>query len=274
MSMPIGPIWSVLHLAIKFPAATVIVAVGAVYLSSDVTETPPNTFAIPEIIAPDSGPMIALTFDDGWRSVYDVALPEMHRRGLVGTNYITTNFVDGWEGYISSSHLPEFVTAGWEIGAHSLDHDDLTTLPHDEMISNLLLPQMQLSNWIGQPITAFSTPYGNYNDAIIEQAQASYNTHVNAWGPYNGMNTVETFDPYNINRLDTARITIDGVCQTLTELGEDDFYAIIFHRIIEEEGEYNISPDDFSAILDCVEDSGVHVVTVSQGAQRMLERAQ
>lgn len=279
MPMPAGPLWSFLHIVIKYPGVTAVTVAGYVAITSSghlfTDETPEYT--IPKIThnVPDSGPMIALTFDDGWRSVYDVALPEMNRRGLIGTNYITSGFIDSWddpEGYISSEHVIEFANAGWEIGAHSINHDHLPELSESEIIDNLLIPQEVLVDLSHTPVTAFSTPYGEFNDIVINNAKSTYETHVNAWSDAKGINTLENFDMYNIHRLDTAQISVEGVCETVSTLGEDEFYVIIFHRITDIPDTYNVSPDDFNAMLDCVEESEVNVVTVSDGAQSMLAR--
>lgn len=273
MSMPIGPIWSVLHLGIKFPAAAAIVVAGYAYYASDDVETNPTLNQSQSMVT--NGPMLALTFDDGWRSVRDVALPIMSQRGMIGTNYITTNFVDSdHEKYISQEHVLEFVAAGWEIGAHTLNHDDLTTLTEPEIINNLFEPQMVLSEWINHPVTTFSSPYGAFNDTVLEHAAVAYLTHVNAWSDANGLNTPDTFDANNINRIDTENITIPDLCDTISGLSDDDFYVIIFHKITDIPGQYSMSPRDFNTVLDCVEESGVQLVTVSQGARAMQERAQ
>jgi peptidoglycan/xylan/chitin deacetylase (PgdA/CDA1 family) len=251
MSMPIGPIWSVLHLAIKFPAAAVVVVTGYVYVSQDTVDTLPQTFTIPEINTVYRGPMIALTFDDGWRSVREIALPELNARGMVATNYITTNFVDSNPvNYITQEHVMDFVQAGWEIGAHSLNHEDLTTLDEPEVISNVFLPQMVLSDWIGYPVTTFSTPYGAFNDMTIGHAEQAYLTHVNAWSDANGMNTPDTFDPMNVHRIDTANISLEEVCTVIAGLQDNEFYSIIFTAL-----------PHYQVITTCIQMTLLHCLT-------------
>ncbi len=41
---------------------------------------------------------VALTFDDGYRSVYDVAWPIMRKHGVSGTVYLATDWIDGKTG--------------------------------------------------------------------------------------------------------------------------------------------------------------------------------
>jgi len=258
MSMPVGPIWAMGHLMIKFPLVSAALATSLYFYVQE-----------------DSKAMVAITFDDGWRSVHEIALPEMTQRGMVGTNYITTDFVtSGDPRYITQEQLHDFVVASWEIGAHSLAHDDLTTLNEEEVIRNIYLPQMFLSDWIGHPVTTFSTPYGSFNDMILGHADSAYITHVNAWSDAYGMNTPDTFNPNNINRIDTANISVPELCEVFAALQDNEFYAIIFHQITDVPGDYSMSPEDFYAVLDCIEDSNVQTVTISQGTLAMQDAAQ
>lgn len=272
MTLPIGPIWSVLHLAIKFPAVTAVAVVGTTLATADFSTT---AIQRAESNIPESGPMIAFTFDDGWRSVYDNALPMLAERGYVATNYITTNFIDSWdvpEGYISAHHVAEFDNAGWEIGGHSLEHEDMAKMPAWQVEENIVQPQERLRELSTQDVMAFSTPFGSYNDTVIRFAEVNHTTHVNAFSPARGVNTLENFDMFNIHRIDTQIATVEEVCTTVANLGEDEFYVIIFHRIDDSGADYSLTPKRLGAILDCVGASQTQVVTISDGAESMMRR--
>jgi peptidoglycan/xylan/chitin deacetylase (PgdA/CDA1 family) len=78
--------------------------------------------------------MVSLTFDDGWRSQYGVARPELNRRNLKGTFYSGSNAVrDGnWVCCMSATELRQLAADGHEIGSHTASHPDLTQLSDDQ----------------------------------------------------------------------------------------------------------------------------------------------
>jgi peptidoglycan/xylan/chitin deacetylase (PgdA/CDA1 family) len=68
-----------------------------------------------------------ISFDDGYRSHYTNALPVLRARGWPGVlNLDLSNLEPSWG--IRPWMVRELITSGWEIGAHSLTHPDLTSL--------------------------------------------------------------------------------------------------------------------------------------------------
>jgi len=270
--LPIGPIWSVLHLAIKFPGPSVLLAAGLAVSYNTFDDTAPASAVAANI--PDSGPMIALTFDDGWDTVRDVALPMMTQRGLVGTNYLHTDYVrDSAPGYINSDDVQTFVDAGWEVGSHTMYHVDLTTIPPEDLEYTMAESRAALTEWTGNDNFSFSSPMGVFNEDVVRYAEINYTSHVNAWSDKNGVNTLDNFNLFNIHRLDTNNTDVDGVCETVASLRDDEFYVIIFHKFDDTGSDYSLTPKHFAAMLDCVEASDASVVTVSAGAESMLRRS-
>lgn len=254
MTLPNTPVWTLTHLALKFPLAAGAAALGtAAYLQ----------------FAESPKPMVAITFDDGRQSVHDVALPLMQSRNMVGTTFITTGFLN-IPSYIHENDLTNFVQADWEIGAHSVSHSSMNEISDDDLFWELHTPIRELAMLSGQEILSFASPYGEFNDNVIDQVSLYYMNHVNAWSDYNGVTTVDNFDRFNVNRQDiTANITVDYVCDKVVNLENDTLYSIIFHDIVDDEGLYNTSVEKFEAILDCVQDADVNVVRISDGIEAM-----
>src|SRR5665647_925886 len=44
--------------------------------------------------------MVTLTFDDGWRSIHDNALPLMNKYGIVSTQYLVSGFLGSMKEYM------------------------------------------------------------------------------------------------------------------------------------------------------------------------------
>ena len=104
---------------------------------------------------------ILLTFDDGSETVYTEALPIMQKYGFTGTAYIVYNFI-GAGRFMDRDQIRELYAAGWEIGSHSVSHQDLTTRPgkqEDEIVSS----RRRLESYLGVPIRSFAYPFGAYN---------------------------------------------------------------------------------------------------------------
>ena len=64
---------------------------------------------------------VALTFDDGYESVYTTAFPMLRERGWPFTVFVTTDYVGG-RGYLDWSQLQQMAAVGADIGNHTRSH--------------------------------------------------------------------------------------------------------------------------------------------------------
>ena len=124
-----------------------------------------------------------LTFDDGWKSQYDVAWPILKQYGYPLTLFIYTEGVRGGHygggEALSWEQLAEMRDAGVDIQAHSETHPDLRK-PYDKIAKKRLAPpeyEQWLENEIGRSkrtleeklgirVNCFAVPYGNINDRV------------------------------------------------------------------------------------------------------------
>jgi peptidoglycan/xylan/chitin deacetylase (PgdA/CDA1 family) len=74
-----------------------------------------------------SGKAIILTFDDGYDDHYTNALPILQQEGMTGTFFIIRNFI-GRPRYMTQVQINGLQAAGMELGAHTLNHKDLSRL--------------------------------------------------------------------------------------------------------------------------------------------------
>lgn len=85
---------------------------------------------------------ITVTFDDGWRSVYENAWPVMQELGLPANVGVYVEAVDrGFAAYMASTHLDELHDAGWSMVSHTVSHVSLSTLSEAEMYFELRASQ-------------------------------------------------------------------------------------------------------------------------------------
>jgi peptidoglycan/xylan/chitin deacetylase (PgdA/CDA1 family) len=148
-----------------------------------------------------------ITFDDGWKSQYDVAWPILKKLGYTHTMFIYTEGVRGGHfgggEAISWDQLGEMRDAGVDIEAHSETHQDLRK-PYDKVAKKRLNPQ-EYEEWLhneiagskqileqklGIRVNCFAVPYGFYNEHIKEMAKnAGYEAIFTVYGQPIGYTT-------------------------------------------------------------------------------------
>ena len=67
-------------------------------------------------------PAVVITMDDGWKSVYTLALPVMKEFEYPFTVFLYKKFVNGGSKSMSTAEIKELLAAGGEIGSHSVSH--------------------------------------------------------------------------------------------------------------------------------------------------------
>jgi len=141
-----------------------------------------------------------ITFDDGWKSQYEVAWPIMKKFGYPFTMFIYTEGVRGGHfgggEAITWEQLAEMRDAGIDIQAHSATHQDLRK-PYDKVAKKKLTPP-EYEQWLhnevvgckelleqrlGIRVNCFAVPYGFYNQHIKDVAtQAGYEAVFTVYG--------------------------------------------------------------------------------------------
>jgi peptidoglycan/xylan/chitin deacetylase (PgdA/CDA1 family) len=124
---------------------------------------------------------LAVTFDDGYESVYTDAFPEMQTRGIPGTVFPVVGSVGGWNEWdvnfaprqvrhLSWVQLRELAMAGFEVGSHTLTHRDLTRLDSRALRRELRDSKKMIEDRIGAPVTSLSYPFGRYSHVVLDEA--------------------------------------------------------------------------------------------------------
>jgi peptidoglycan/xylan/chitin deacetylase (PgdA/CDA1 family) len=144
--------------------------------------------------APPSTKTVAITFDDGYRSVLELALPILSRLGLVATVFVVTGYVGreepmSWPGvdeWLETEHAGELVSlsreqvsrlleAGWEVGSHTRTHPRLTMLDDERLDEELRRAREDCERLFGRPCRAIAYPYGDVDDRVVAAAgEAGY----------------------------------------------------------------------------------------------------
>ena len=115
---------------------------------------------------------VALSFDDGHMSDYDLVLPLLQAHNATATFFITPDFV-GREGYLTWSQVKRLHKAGMEIGSHSLSHPYSTAVTLEELMFEMQQSKLQIEQQIGAEVKSFAYPYGDYSQRTHQTAIAA-----------------------------------------------------------------------------------------------------
>ena len=138
-----------------------------------------------------------ITFDDGWKSQYEVAWPIMKKYGYPFTMFIYTEGVRGGSlgggEAITWEQLADMRDNGVDIEGHSATHQDLreghtitlisggkrtrtkvTGPQYEQWMQNEVVGSKQLlEQRLGIKVNCFAVPFGNYNEHVKEIARNS-----------------------------------------------------------------------------------------------------
>lgn len=148
----------------------------------------PVTFA--ELARAPSGKTLAVTFDDGFRSVFEQAEPVLTRLGVPGTLFLPTDYIEAgaplawgrlarWLGSereadlapVSWAEAAALADRGWEIGSHTCTHRPLTDLADEELAHELRASRALCEARLERPCLTLAYPYGSYDGRVARAAE-------------------------------------------------------------------------------------------------------
>jgi peptidoglycan/xylan/chitin deacetylase (PgdA/CDA1 family) len=127
----------------------------------------------------------AVTFDDGYQTVYDEAFPVLQEYGMTATVFLTveekrtpkpTDRLPSLEGrsMLSWQEILEMQRWGIVFGAHTLTHPDLTRLPIKRIESEILESKTIIEDALNTHIDSFAYTYGYYDNRSREIVQKHF----------------------------------------------------------------------------------------------------
>jgi peptidoglycan/xylan/chitin deacetylase (PgdA/CDA1 family) len=135
---------------------------------------------------------VAITFDDGFASVYDHAFPALRRYGLPATVFAVAgtltargrpvDWLDrppttGPPPTLTREQLLEMREAGIRVGSHGFAHADLTALGSDEIEHDLRQSRQVLEDLLGEPVPFVAYPRGRHDRRVRDAARRAGYTH-------------------------------------------------------------------------------------------------
>lgn len=162
-----------------------------------------------------SGKRVALTFDDGYRSFIDKALPELTKRAIPATVFVCSDLL-GTKQFITKAEVRELARLpGIEIGSHTRTHIDLRAEQSRHILEREIVGgKKDLEDLIGMEVSSFSYPYGRFNAMTMELVRLS---HARAVTVMSGVVSPNA-DPFLLNRVEATGVPISRFAFDLTDV--------------------------------------------------------
>jgi peptidoglycan/xylan/chitin deacetylase (PgdA/CDA1 family) len=122
---------------------------------------------------------VVITIDDGWRSTYTEAFPELQKRKFPFTVFIYPNIIGKTSNALTWEQIRTMAKAGVDIQSHALTHPFLTRRRHRSMSDDayavwlrreLAESRRVLEKNSGKKVQFLAYPYGDYDDRVAEAA--------------------------------------------------------------------------------------------------------
>jgi peptidoglycan/xylan/chitin deacetylase (PgdA/CDA1 family) len=120
---------------------------------------------------------IVITIDDGWRSTYTEAFPELQKRKFPFTIFIYPKIIGQTHNALTWSQIREMADAGVDVQSHTLSHGYLTKRKHPAMDeaayekwaqNELAESKRLLEKETGTKVDFLAYPYGDYDTSLLK----------------------------------------------------------------------------------------------------------
>ena len=117
---------------------------------------------------------IVITFDDAWRSAYDIALPILKKYGYTATFFIYTDFIGGGKA-LSWKEIKELSRLGFDVQCQTKTHRNLSIPDKNESFqeyfksleTEITYPKKLFKKMLNKDCRYLAYPYGETNNLVI-----------------------------------------------------------------------------------------------------------
>lgn len=126
-----------------------------------------------ELLIPEKS--VAITFDDGFKSVLTNALPILKEFGFTATLFVNIYFLERrlpeslyWHDWqtLNWKEIQLLHEAGMTVGSHAFTHKILIKMSNGELKKEIMESKELIEKNIGDKIFAFSYPHGAFNKKV------------------------------------------------------------------------------------------------------------
>lgn len=213
-----------------------------------------------------SSSRIVITFDDvgNGNSVWETAYPILEQYGFKAVAYCIVQSVNR---STAITNLKMLVQNGWEIGSHTMTHPDLTALPGEKLLSEILDSKIWLEDHIQTSVSSFAYPYSSYNPSIINIVSQYYRVaRTNSWWAWQSTIWNNTIS-YEIPSIAIANGNYAYNIPTAINMARASGKTVVllFHTIVASRGDStSITPDNLSWCIKQISESNIPVATIKE----------
>jgi len=109
---------------------------------------------------------VELSFDDGYASDVETALPAVTERGLSARFFPVAGHL-GRPGYLDAGAVRELASAGMTVGSHGMRHRSWRRMGPREQREELVEARRVLEAAVGAPINSAACPLGAYDRRVL-----------------------------------------------------------------------------------------------------------
>jgi len=116
---------------------------------------------------------VVVSFDDGYRSQYVYARPELRKLGWPGVLSAIAGRIGQPDAELSNQMVQTMINDGWELDSHTINHVDVSQASGSELQREVGGSRQMLQHRFHQPINFFCYPSGAYDDQAIQAVRAA-----------------------------------------------------------------------------------------------------
>ena len=129
---------------------------------------------------------IIVTFDDGYKDIWQYALPVLKKYNFTATCFLVSNLIgkkNSWDSkknnfvskdLMTKENINEWINNGMYIGSHSHNHNDLTKLKMIDLEKEMDYSKKLLEDMFGNKIQNFCYPFGKVNEIVHKIVQKKF----------------------------------------------------------------------------------------------------
>jgi peptidoglycan/xylan/chitin deacetylase (PgdA/CDA1 family) len=116
---------------------------------------------------------VAITFDDGWRSQFDNALPILEQLHFTATFFIITHQVGEGALFMGLGDLKALQREGMSIESHTRTHPDLDKVDDAQLRDEVVGSRQDLQKILGAAPDLIAYPYGAWSKRVAAVVQGA-----------------------------------------------------------------------------------------------------
>jgi len=116
---------------------------------------------------------VVVSFDDGYRSQYVYARPELRKLGWPGVLSAISGRIGLPNAELSDQMVQTMVNDGWELDSHTIHHVDVSQASGAQLHDEVAGSRQMLQQRFHQPVNFFCYPSGRYDDQAIAAVRAA-----------------------------------------------------------------------------------------------------